>query len=91
METETNTFKHNRGSPEYLQSQILLLQKEYLTTEQAAIYLGLSKHTIYKLTSNRTIPIHKPGGKKIFISRVELEDWVSQFNKRNKKHKKNTL
>lgn len=39
---------------------------------------GWSKHHIYKLTSNGTIPHYKPFGKTLFFSREEVEDWLLQ-------------
>ena len=53
-----------------------ILGKEILTLEEAALYLGQSKSSIYKLTSAKEIPYYSPGGKKIYFRRSELDQWV---------------
>lgn len=52
------------------------LNKEVLTLEESAEFLGLSKSALYKMTSKREIPFYQPGGKKVYFRRVELESWV---------------
>lgn len=51
-------------------------QKEILTIEEASGFLGLSVSRLYKMTSNKEIPHYKPGGKKIYLNRKELEQWI---------------
>lgn len=53
-----------------------LQQKEILTIEEASEFLGLSTSRLYKMTSNKEIPHYKPGGKKIYLNRQELEEWI---------------
>ncbi|EDP96741.1 helix-turn-helix domain-containing protein [Kordia algicida OT-1] len=53
-----------------------LQQKEILTIEEASEFLGLSTSRLYKMTSNKEIPHYKPGGKKIYLNRQELEQWI---------------
>lgn len=60
---------------ELLKKQILQ-QKEILTIEEASEFLGLSTSRLYKMTSNKEIPYYKPGGKKIYLNRQELEQWI---------------
>lgn len=52
-----------------------LLQKEVLTLSEAAKYLGISKPTLYKLTSEHRISFYKPMGK-VYFKRSELEAWI---------------
>lgn len=54
-----------------------LQEKKFLTLEEACIYLGQSKSSIYKLTSNKQIPYYVPNGKKIYFKTTELNDWVT--------------
>lgn len=54
-----------------------------LNFNQAAEYLGFSHSYLYKLTSKKNIPCHRPTGKMLFFSKYELDDWV--FCKRNNK------
>lgn len=51
-------------------------QKEILTIKEASEYLGLSTSRLYKMTSNKEIPYYKPGGKKIYLNRKDLEQWI---------------
>lgn len=52
--------------------------KEILTFDEAALYLGLSKSYLYKLTSGQKIPHYKPAGKMVYFNRRELETWLQQ-------------
>ncbi|AXG73514.1 DNA-binding protein [Flavobacterium arcticum] len=52
-------------------------QKEILTIEDASQYLGLSTSRLYKMTSNKEIPHYKPGGKKIYLKRLEIDQWIT--------------
>ncbi len=54
----------------------LYVIKEYLTLDEVAMYLQVSKHTVYKLTSANEITFYKPNGKMIFVHRKDLEDWI---------------
>ena len=60
---------------EFIQQQIVN-GKEIFTLAEAAMYLGVSKSLLYKLTSQRRIPHYKPGSKIIFIKKKDLENWV---------------
>jgi len=59
-----------------LLSKQSLLEKEFYTLEEAAIYLGQSKSSLYKLTSKKEIPFYVPGGKMIYFCKRELDDWI---------------
>lgn len=53
-----------------------LQSKEVLTLDEAALYMGLKKNALYKLTHNRQIPFSKPSGKMCFFKRTEIEEWM---------------
>jgi len=53
-----------------------LLQKEVMTVTEAAEYLDISESQLYKLTSTNEIPFYKPGGKKLYFRRTELDAWI---------------
>jgi excisionase family DNA binding protein len=55
-----------------------LSQKNVLSFEEAARYMGISKSDLYKKTSNRTIPHFKPRGKMVYFERVQLEQYLLQ-------------
>ena len=43
---------------------------------EACNYLNISKSYLYKCTHKRLIPYYKPGGKKIFFSKMDLNVWI---------------
>lgn len=47
-----------------------------LNFNQAAEYLGFSHSYLYKLTSRKIIPCHRPTGKMLFFSKAELDEWI---------------
>lgn len=71
---ETTDFKNQLDRIE----AAALSQKNVLTFDEAALYIGISKSDLYKKTSNRTIPHYKPRGKMIYFDRAELEAWLLQ-------------
>lgn len=52
-----------------------------LNFNQAAEYLGFSHSYLYKLTSRKIIPTHRPTGKMLFFSKAELDDWIFSSKK----------
>ena len=52
--------------------------KEFLTIDEAADFLRISKSLLYKLTRTKEIPTYKPNGKNIYIHRNDLNRWISQ-------------
>lgn len=57
--------------------KLLLPQKEILTIDEVALYTGLKKSYLYKLTAARAIPHYKPNGKNCYFRRAELEEWLT--------------
>lgn len=55
-----------------------LSQKNVLTFDEAARYIGVSKSDLYKKTSTRAIPHFKPRGKMIYFERESLEKFLLQ-------------
>ena len=56
--------------------------KEMLSLAEACRYMGISKSTMYKMTSQRKISHFSPGGKLIYLKRTELDAWM-QKNRRS--------
>lgn len=52
--------------------------KKFLTTKEAAAYLGISMGSIYKLMCSRLIAFYKPNGKNCYFKLEDIESWVSQ-------------
>ena len=66
-----------RQVADLITANIIGTQKEVLTTDEAARYLGVSKSCLYKWTMNRDIPHYKsPTGKMCFFNRKEIENWM---------------
>ncbi len=59
-----------------LKSQVLA-GKDLLTIDELAMYSGLAKLYIYKLTSQRKIPFYKPRGKQVYFKRTEIDQWLT--------------
>lgn len=54
------------------------MYKEFLSLREAAEYLDMSKSSIYKLTSGRSINFAKPNGGKIYFNKEDLDQWVEK-------------
>lgn len=61
-----------------IETIVMVGQKDVLTIDECAAYLGYSKSHVYRLTSQRTIPFYKPMGGTIYFRRSEIEDWMLQ-------------
>lgn len=51
--------------------------EEFLSVKQAISFLGISKSTLYKLTSSKQINFYKPKGK-IFFKKNDLINYITQ-------------
>ena len=66
-----------RGVADLITANIIGTQKEVLTSDEAARYLGVSKSCLYKWTMRREIPHFKsPTGKMCYFNRKEIETWM---------------
>ncbi len=50
---------------------------KFLSFNEAVVYLGISKSTLYKLTSSKQIRFYKPKGK-IFFKEDDLVNFMTQ-------------
>ena len=55
---------------------VLCAAKEVLTLEEAAVFMGISRSTLYKMTHNNVIPFYRPNGKLIYFEKSELLAWM---------------
>ncbi len=59
--------------------QTSFLQKEIFTLEETCAYMGISKSTKYKLTSQtKSITFYKPTGKLIYFKQKDLDEFMLQ-------------
>ena len=56
---------------------LLIPAKETLTLEEAAVFLGMKRSTLYKIHEH-TIPFYRPNGKMIYFEKSDLLEWVRQ-------------
>lgn len=57
---------------------MLIGTKTVLSFDEVAIYTGLSKSYLYRLTSNGIIPHYKPNGKMCYFNKIEIDEWLQQ-------------
>jgi len=61
---------------EAIERNTLLAAKNVLTIDDVALLTGISKSSIYRLTSEKKIPFYKPNGGYIYFDRQEIENWL---------------
>ena len=64
-----------------LEAKILIQQKRVLNTDEAAQYIGISKYTLYQMTSKGAMPFSRPEVKGkpsryIYFDRLALDEWL---------------
>lgn len=59
-----------------IESQLLVEYMRPMNFVEATIYLSVSHSHLYKLTSMKMIPHHKPMGKYLYFYKSELDEWV---------------
>jgi excisionase family DNA binding protein len=64
--------------------------KNLFSVAEAASYLKMPLHSLYKLTSKRAIPFYKPG-KRILFDVSELEAWLQDSKKPTLTNRNSTL
>lgn len=57
---------------------LVYLNKNVLSFEEACKFTNLLKSYLYKLTSTQQIPHYKPQGKMIYFEKDALEAWLRQ-------------
>ena len=57
---------------------ILKDAKQVLTLEEAALFMGISKSSLYKMTHKHELPFFRPYGKLIYFEKAELLKWMRQ-------------
>lgn len=60
---------------------LLLSQKSVMSFDEMAIYSGLSKSYLYKMTCTGGVPCYKPNGKNIYFDRKEVDQWLLRNRK----------
>jgi excisionase family DNA binding protein len=55
------------------------VKKQFLTLNEAADYLGVSKSTIYQYTHQKIIPYYKPAGRLIYFKIDDLNNFLGSI------------
>lgn len=63
---------------ERIEAIATLNTKNVLDVNEVALFTGLSKSHIYKLTCYNEIPHYKPNGKNVFFDKAEIEAWMKR-------------
>ena len=50
--------------------------KEVLSVEEAARFMDIARSSLYKMTSDRSIPFYRPNGKMIYFEKADILDWI---------------
>lgn len=79
IDTETLILKvesheHRIG----IMENLLRDAKQVLTLEEAALFMGISKSSLYKMTHKHELPFFRPNGKIIYFEKSELLNWMHQ-------------
>ena len=81
--TQTSNFEtKSPKTMEDLTQRIIVLEnvlcagKEVLNLEEAAMFMGISRSTLYKMTHKNVIPFYRPNGKLIYFEKSELLAWM---------------
>ena len=72
------TNEERKAIADLITANVIGCTKEVLTSDEAAVYMGVSKSYLYKLTMRKQIPYYKPMGKMCYFNRAELEEWLQQ-------------
>ena len=57
---------------------ILNNAKEVLTVEEASRFMDIARSSLYKMTSDRSIPFYRPNGKMIYFEKADILAWIRQ-------------
>lgn len=50
--------------------------KEVLSVEEAARFMNIARSSLYKMTSDKSIPFYRPNGKMIYFEKADILKWI---------------
>lgn len=74
LQIKVESLEHRIESLE----NVLSTAKEILTLEEASVFMGISRSSLYKMTHKHELPFYRPNGKLIYFEKVELLKWMRQ-------------
>ena len=79
IDTETLLLKvESHEHRKEIRENLLRDAKQVLTLEEAALFMGISKSSLYKMTHRHELPFFRPNGKLIYFEKDELLKWMRQ-------------
>ena len=79
IDTETILLKLESQNNRIKTLEHLLFDaKDVLTLEEAALFMGISKSSLYKMTHKHELLFYRPNGKLIYFEKSELVKWMLQ-------------
>ena len=79
IDTETILLKlESQNNRIKVLEHLIFDAKEALTLEEAVLFMGISKSTLYKMTHKHELPFYRPNGKLIYFEKSELVKWMLQ-------------
>lgn len=60
-----------------LNEKLELDNNGFLNSNEASLYLDISKSYMYRLTMDKTIPFYKPNGKKMYFKKIDLDNFLN--------------
>lgn len=63
-------------------------EDKYMTVDEVAQYLGFEKQTIYNKIHNKQIPFHKIGLKAVRFKKAEIDNWIVEQRKEERRYLK---
>jgi len=70
-----------------IQKAVAEREKPFLSFEQAAEYLGISKATLYGYTHQNVLPFYKVQGRRVYFKVDDLNDFILNDKNRRKSAK----
>ena len=80
---DMNQFEQILNELKDLREMLLTRTKPFLNMDEAALYLGISKNTLYGYTSRGILPFHKLQGRRVYFSVDDLNRFVLNAGNRN--------
>ena len=86
-QTIQNQCTDNKDLQKQVESQNLRIKvlenlisaaKHVMTLAETATFMGISKSSLYKMTSNHEIPFYRPNGKLIYFEKEDVLLWMRQ-------------
>jgi excisionase family DNA binding protein len=66
----------NQNAKKKLETNYNQIKRPFITLEEASVYLGLTKATLYSYTHKRIIPFYKIRGRRVYFKIEDLDNFI---------------